>query len=65
MRGVVQGVGFRPFVYTARRLVRAVRIRPERQFGAVVEVEGEQNDMGFLDRFVPTLLPWRSSSLSR
>lgn len=51
VRGVVQGVGFRPFVYTAAvgaGLTGSVR---NDSAGAVVEVEGEPADIeGFLDR---------------
>ncbi|CAA0098238.1 Carbamoyltransferase HypF [Mycolicibacterium vanbaalenii] len=51
VHGVVQGVGFRPFVYTtaaAAGLSGSVR---NDSAGAVIEVEGEPGDIdGFLDR---------------
>ena len=52
VRGVVQGVGFRPFVYTtaaAHALTGSVR---NDSSGAVIEVEGDATD---LDDFVAGL----------
>lgn len=55
VRGVVQGVGFRPFVYTravALALTGSVRNDSE---GAIVEIEGEQRD---LDDFMAGLVEY-------
>ncbi len=51
VRGVVQGVGFRPFVYTtAAALGLAGSVRNDSS-GAIIEVEGSDDDIGeFLDR---------------
>ena len=51
VRGVVQGVGFRPFVYTtAAALGLAGSVRNDSS-GAIIEVEGGDHDIGdFLDR---------------
>ncbi|MBV8349537.1 MAG: carbamoyltransferase HypF, partial [Mycolicibacterium sp.] len=51
VRGVVQGVGFRPFVYTtAAALGLAGSVRNDSS-GAIIEVEGGDDDVGdFLDR---------------
>jgi hydrogenase maturation protein HypF len=51
VRGVVQGVGFRPFVYTtAAGLGLAGSVRNDSS-GAIIEVEGPDDDIGeFLDR---------------
>ncbi|HSS20533.1 MAG TPA: carbamoyltransferase HypF [Pyrinomonadaceae bacterium] len=45
IRGIVQGVGFRPFVYTqASRLALRGRVR-NNSSGVVIEVEGEPDDI--------------------
>jgi hydrogenase maturation protein HypF len=51
VRGVVQGVGFRPFVYTtAAALGLAGSVRNDSS-GAIIEIEGSDDDIGeFLDR---------------
>ncbi|MDT5133480.1 MAG: hydrogenase maturation protein HypF, partial [Mycobacterium sp.] len=51
VRGVVQGVGFRPFVYTtAAALGLAGSVRNDSS-GAIIEVEGGTDDIDeFLDR---------------
>lgn len=51
VQGVVQGVGFRPFVYTAAASCGLSGSVRNGSSGAIIEVEGEQNDIaGFLDR---------------
>jgi hydrogenase maturation protein HypF len=52
VRGVVQGVGFRPFVYTtAAALALAGSVRNDSS-GAIIEVEGDTAD---IDEFLTTL----------
>ena len=64
VRGTVQGVGFRPFVYRLARslnLTGWVRNGPD---GVAIEVEGRAADVA---RFVPRLRterpPWRTSPI--
>jgi hydrogenase maturation protein HypF len=47
VRGVVQGVGFRPFVYRLARAHSLVGVVYNDARGAVVEVEGQQTDAFF------------------
>ena len=51
VHGVVQGVGFRPFVYTSAAAAGLSGSVRNDSAGAVIEVEGEPADIdGFLDR---------------
>ena len=51
VQGVVQGVGFRPFVYTAAAEFGLTGCVRNDSFGAVIEVEGPAHDVDdFLDR---------------
>ncbi|MCV7152197.1 carbamoyltransferase HypF [Mycolicibacterium pyrenivorans] len=51
VHGVVQGVGFRPFVYTAAVEAGLSGCVRNDSCGAIIEVEGEPGDIeGFLDR---------------
>lgn len=51
VHGVVQGVGFRPFVYTAAAAVGLSGCVRNDSSGAIIEVEGESGDIDrFLDR---------------
>jgi hydrogenase maturation protein HypF len=51
VHGVVQGVGFRPFVYTAAAALGLSGSVRNDTSGAIIEVEGDRNDIDdFLDR---------------
>jgi hydrogenase maturation protein HypF len=51
VRGVVQGVGFRPFVYTAAAALGLAGSVRNDSSGAIIEIEGSDDDIGeFLDR---------------
>lgn len=51
VHGVVQGVGFRPFVYTTAATLGLAGSVCNDSSGAVIDVEGDADDIGeFLDR---------------
>ena len=63
VRGVVQGVGFRPFVYTcAAALALSGSVRNDSS-GAIIEVEGDATDLDdFLARLTHHAPRWPSSN---
>ena len=44
VRGIVQGVGFRPFVYQTARRYNLAGFVQNTSFGALLEIEGEPED---------------------
>ena len=65
IRGIVQGVGFRPFIH---RLVREFGLRGSirnTSSGVTLELEGETAQLeAFLEKLPETAPPWRSSRTS-
>src|ERR1017187_1513983 len=52
VRGIVQGVGFRPFVYKLAHSLRLTGYVFNSSSGVTIEIEGAQQDV---DRFIQTL----------
>ncbi len=65
--GLVQGVGFRPFVYVDRRRARPDRLGAQHPAGVVVEVEGDagRGRTSSAAGCAPTRRRWPSSSAVR
>src|ERR1700733_15361891 len=57
VRGVVQGVGFRPFVYTLARSLGLVGHVFNSSSGVTIEVEGEESAVAVFVRRLPEEAP--------